>query len=414
MAKAGESPKRRGRSTIKSTPKVTRTARKPLRAPAKRTPVQETAAPAVSKSQKLQKVLAQAGLGSRRAMEKLIEAGKVKVNAEVATLGLRVTSEDVILFGRRRIQFKVTARLPRVILYHKPEGEIVTRDDPKGRTSVFEKLPTIRSAKWLAVGRLDFNTCGLLIFTTSGELANRLMHPRFEVEREYAVRIFGALSDDTMRQLRSGVRLSDGLARFDELEAKGGEGRNHWYRVVLKEGRNRIVRRMFESLGLRVSRLMRIRFGIVTLPPHLKRGTWVEIKEAEIRNLLSWVGSEPPAVSPKAAASSPARKGSARTGAAKSGAGKSGAGKSGAGKSRAANSRTANSGTAKPGAGKPGARKPGTGKPGAGRSAAGTANAATSAAAAAQRKKPRKSSAASKKTKSSPAAVASQTKGNSG
>ena len=389
MAKAGESPKRRGRGTIKSTPKVTRTARKPLRAPAKRTPVQETAAPAVSKSQKLQKVLAQAGLGSRRAMEKLIEAGKVKVNAEAATLGQRVTSEDVIEFGRRRIQFKVTTRLPRVILYHKPEGEIVTRDDPKGRTSVFEKLPTIRSAKWLAVGRLDFNTCGLLIFTTSGELANRLMHPRFEVEREYAVRIFGALSDDTMRQLRAGVRLSDGLARFDELEAKGGEGRNHWYRVVLKEGRNRIVRRMFESLGLRVSRLMRIRFGIVTLPPHLKRGTWVEIKEAEIRNLLSWVGSEPPAVSPKAAAPGPARKGPARTGAAKSGAGKSGA----------ANSRTA---------------KPGFGKSGAGRSGAGTANAATSAAAPPQRKKPRKSSAVSKKTKSSPAAVASQTKGSSG
>jgi len=384
MAKAGESPKRRGRGTLKSTPKVTRTARKPLRTPAKRTPVQETSAPAVSKSQKLQKVLAQAGLGSRRAMEKLIEAGKVKVNGEVATLGQRVTSEDVIEFGRRRIQFKVTARLPRVILYHKPEGEIVTRDDPKGRTSVFEKLPTIRSAKWLAVGRLDFNTCGLLIFTTSGELANRLMHPRFEVEREYAVRIFGALSDDTMRQLRAGVRLSDGLARFDELEAKGGEGRNHWYRVVLKEGRNRIVRRMFESLGLRVSRLMRIRFGIVTLPPHLKRGTWVEIKEAEIRNLLSWVGSEPPVVSPKVAAPGPAR---------------TGAGKSGAGKSRAANSPAA---------------KPRAGKSSAAKSGAGTANAATSAAAPPQRKKPRKSSAVSKKTKSSPAAVASQTKGSAG
>jgi len=389
MAKAGESPKRRGRGTLKSTPKVTRTARKPLRTPAKRTPVQETSAPAVSKSQKLQKVLAQAGLGSRRAMEKLIEAGKVKVNGEVATLGQRVTSEDVIEFGRRRIQFKVTARLPRVILYHKPEGEIVTRDDPKGRTSVFEKLPTIRSAKWLAVGRLDFNTCGLLIFTTSGELANRLMHPRFEVEREYAVRIFGALSDDTMRQLRAGVRLSDGLARFDELEAKGGEGRNHWYRVVLKEGRNRIVRRMFESLGLRVSRLMRIRFGIVTLPPHLKRGTWVEIKEAEIRNLLSWVGSEPPVVSPKAAAPGPAR---------------TGAGKSGAGKSRAANSPAA-----KPRAGKSGAANSRAAKSG-----AGTANAATSAAAPPQRKKPRKSSAVSKKTKSSPAAVASQTKGSAG
>lgn len=384
MAKAGESPKRRGRGTLKSTPKVTRTARKPLRAPAKRTLAKETSAPVVSKSQKLQKVLAQAGLGSRRAMEKLIEAGKVKVNGETATLGQRVTSEDVIQFGRRRIQFKVTTRLPRVILYHKPEGEIVARDDPKGRTSVFEKLPAIRSAKWLAVGRLDFNTCGLLIFTTSGELANRLMHPRFEVEREYAVRIFGTLSDDAMRQLRAGVRLSDGLARFDELEAKGGEGRNHWYRVVLKEGRNRIVRRMFESLGLRVSRLMRIRFGIVTLPPHLKRGTWIEIKEAEIRNLLSWVGGEPPAVSPNTAASGPAK-----TGAGKSGTGNSSAGKSGAGNSRAGNSRAAKSG-------------------------AGTTNAATSVAAPPQRKKSRKSSAVSKKTRSSPAAVSSQTKGRAG
>jgi 23S rRNA pseudouridine2605 synthase len=389
MAKAGESPKRRGRGTLKSTPKVTRTARKPLRTPAKRTPVQETSVPVVSKSQKLQKVLAQAGLGSRRAMEQLIEAGKVKVNSEAATLGQRVTSEDVIEFGRRRIQFKVTARLPRVILYHKPEGEIVTRDDPKGRTSVFEKLPTIRSAKWLAVGRLDFNTCGLLIFTTSGELANRLMHPRFEVEREYAVRIFGVLSDDAMRQLRTGVRLSDGLARFDELEAKGGEGRNHWYRVVLKEGRNRVVRRMFESLGLRVSRLMRIRFGLVTLPANLKRGTWIEIKEAEIRNLLSWVGSEPPVVSPKTASS----------GAASSGAAKSGAANARSANSHAANSRTGRSRPAQPRAAKSGA---------------GAANAATSTAAPAQRKKPRKSSALSKKTKSSPAAVASQTKGSAG
>jgi 23S rRNA pseudouridine2605 synthase len=365
MAKAGESPKRRRRGTPKSTPKVTRTVRKPLRPPTKRTPAKEDTPPAVSKSQKLQKVLAQAGLGSRRAMEELIGAGKVKVNGEAATIGQRVTSEDVIQFGRRRIQFKVTGKLPRVILYHKPEGEIVTRDDPKGRISVFEKLPTIRSAKWLAVGRLDFNTCGLLIFTTSGELANRLMHPRFEVEREYAVRIFGALSNDVMRQLRTGVRLSDGMARFDELEPKGGEGRNHWYRVVLKEGRNRVVRRMFESLGLRVSRLIRIRFGIVSLPLKLRRGTWIEIKEGEIRNLLDWVGSEPAAASAKSA---PA-------------------------KSISANSAV----------------------PGKSGSADAVApKAAASANTPSHRKSPRKSSAVSKKTKSSPAAVSSQTKGKAG
>lgn len=249
-------------------------------------------APVAVRSQKLQKVLAQSGLGSRRAMEELIASGKVKVNGAPATLGQRVTTEDVIQVGRRQIKFQVTTRLPRVILYHKPEGEIVSRDDPRGRRSVFEKLPAIRSAKWLAVGRLDFNTCGLLIFTTSGELANRLMHPRFEVEREYAVRIFGQLSDEQILQLKRGVRLSDGEARFEKLELQGGDRRNRWYHVIVREGRNRLVRRMFETLGLTVSRLMRVRFGIVALPPGLKRGTWTELKESEIRTLLDWVGGE--------------------------------------------------------------------------------------------------------------------------
>jgi len=251
------------------------------------------AAPVVARSQKLQKVLAQAGLGSRRAMEEIIKAGKVKVNGAPATLGARVTTDDLIQVGRRQIKFKVTTRLPRVILYHKPDGEIVTRDDPKGRPSVFEKLPVIRSAKWLAVGRLDFNTGGLLIFTTSGELANRLMHPRFEVEREYAVRLFGGLTPAQIAEFKRGVRLSDGDARFDMLEEQGGEGRNRWYRVVLKEGRNRVVRRMFEALGLQVSRLMRVRFGIVSLPPRLNRGSWIELKESEISQLLEWAGSTP-------------------------------------------------------------------------------------------------------------------------
>lgn len=224
-------------------------------------------------------------------MEEIIKTGKVKVNGEVATLGSRVTTEDLIQVGRRQIKFQVTTRLPRVILYHKPEGEIVSRDDPAGRRSVFEKLPVIRSAKWLAIGRLDFNTGGLLIFTTSGELANRLMHPRFEVEREYAVRLFGALTPAQIAELKKGVRLSDGDAKFDELDEQGGEGRNRWYRVILKEGRNRVVRRMFEALGIQVTRLMRVRFGIVDLPPRLKRGEWVELKEADIKMLLDWVGS---------------------------------------------------------------------------------------------------------------------------
>jgi len=304
MAKKNEAPKRPRRGTPKSTPKIARGTRKPLRPPAKRRPEpavegeSERKQPQVAKSQKLQKVLAQSGLGSRRAMEELIKAGKVKVNDETATVGQRVTTEDLIQVGRRRIQFKVTTKLPRVILYHKPEGEIVSRDDPKNRVSVFEKLPAIRNAKWLAIGRLDFNTCGLLIFTTSGELANRLMHPRFEVEREYAVRIFGTISTDDMRKLCSGVRLTDGVARFDEIEPQGGEGRNHWYRVIVKEGRNRLVRRMFEALGLQVSRLMRVRFGVVLLPTSLRRGACVELKESEIRNLLDWVGSVPPVVLP--------------------------------------------------------------------------------------------------------------------
>ena len=293
-----ESAKRRAtpRRTPKSTPAVAKGSRRPAR-PTKRggppSPPDSPASAAPARSQKLQKVLAQSGLGSRRAMEEVIKAGKVKVNGEPATLGMRVTTEDLIQVGRRQIKFKVTSRLPRVIVYHKVDGEIVSRDDPQGRRSVFEKLPVIRSAKWLAVGRLDFNTGGLLIFTTSGELANRLMHPRFEVEREYAVRLFGSLTPAQVQELKSGVRLSDGNAKFELLEDQGGEGRNRWYRAVLKEGRNRVVRRMFEALGLQVSRLMRVRFGIVNLPPRLKRGNWIELKEAEISELLEWAGSAP-------------------------------------------------------------------------------------------------------------------------
>lgn len=283
------------RRSPNSTPAVARGSRRNSAATARRVPdpAPPATAPVAPRSQKLQKVLAQAGLGSRRAMEELIKAGKVKVNGAPAPLGVRVTTDDWIQVGRRQIKFKVTTRLPRVIIYHKPEGEIVTRDDPQGRPSVFEKLPVIRSAKWLAVGRLDFNTGGLLIFTTSGELANRLMHPRFEIEREYAVRLLGALTPGQVAELKKGVRLSDGDARFDLLEEQGGDGRNRWYRIVLKEGRNRVVRRMFEALGLQVSRLMRVRFGIVSLPPRLKRGTWIELKESEISQLLEWAANAP-------------------------------------------------------------------------------------------------------------------------
>jgi 23S rRNA pseudouridine2605 synthase len=250
-------------------------------------------------SQKLQKVLAQAGLGSRRAMEQWIQEGKVTVNGTVAGIGARVSTRDVIRIGKQLVRLSAPRRVPRVLIYHKPEGEIVSRDDPEGRASVFEQLPHVRGAKWTAVGRLDFNTGGLLIFTTSGELANRMMHPRFEVEREYAVRILGELKPDQMARLRTGLELEDGMARFDSVEDEGGEGSNHWYRIILREGRKRVVRRMFEKLGFTVSRLMRVRFGTVALPPRLKRGQLAEMPGPEVKALLDWLDQNVPEPRPE-------------------------------------------------------------------------------------------------------------------
>lgn len=241
-------------------------------------------------TQKLQKILAQAGLGSRRDMELLIAAGRVTVNGKPAEIGLRVADDDLIRVDKRIVARKRAERLPRILLYHKPEGEIVSRDDPEQRPSVFDKLPAIRGAKWLAVGRLDYNSCGLLMFTTHGELANHFMHPRFEVEREYAVRILGEPTAGQLAQLTSGVKLEDGPAKFDSLIEQGGEGRNRWFHVVLKEGRKRVVRRAFEALGFTVSRLLRVRFGPVRLPPRLKRGMWQELEADEVRRLLEWAG----------------------------------------------------------------------------------------------------------------------------
>lgn len=238
--------------------------------------------------QKIHKVLAQAGLGSRREMEELIRAGKVRVNGAVALVGMRVQAGDVIRLGRRQLTVRDESKLPRIILYHKPEGEIVSHDDPQGRPSVFDRLPPMRRGKWLAIGRLDYNTSGLLILTTSGELANRLTHPRYEVEREYAVRIIGKLTEEKIRQLTRGVRLEDGMARFEELEERGGRGLNNWYRVVLREGRNRIVRRMFEAVGYKVSRLMRVRFGILSLPFGVRRGGWREADAQQTAAILEW------------------------------------------------------------------------------------------------------------------------------
>ncbi len=240
-------------------------------------------------TQKIHKILAQSGLGSRREMEEMIRAGKVTVNGVDAIVGMRVNAGDVLRVGRRQVTVREHAAPVRIIVYHKPEGEIVSYDDPEGRPSVFAKLPPIRLGKWLAVGRLDFNTSGLLIFTNSGEFANRLMHPKFDVEREYAVRVIGQPSEEQCAQLLAGVSLEDGMSRFDVLEERGGQGLNHWYRVVLREGRNRIVRRTFEALGFTVSRLMRVRFGLFSLPFGLRRGAYRELEPQEVEPLLEWV-----------------------------------------------------------------------------------------------------------------------------
>ncbi|MFY9261255.1 MAG: pseudouridine synthase [Gallionella sp.] len=245
----------------------------------------------VEQGEKIQKVLAQAGFGSRRMVETWITEGRVSVNSVPATLGMRVVPGDLIKAERRTLRVGERDNRVRVLLYHKPEGEIVSRDDPDNRASVFDKLPKLRGQKWTAIGRLDFNTSGLLIFTTSGELANRLMHPRFEVEREYAVRVQGKLTEEQQAQMLGiGIELEDGRVTFDKLTDEGGEGFNHWYRVMLKEGRNRIVRRTFAALGLTVSRLMRVRFGLINLPPRLKRGMSAELGEGEIAQVLDWVG----------------------------------------------------------------------------------------------------------------------------
>jgi 23S rRNA pseudouridine2605 synthase len=234
--------------------------------------------------------MAQAGFGSRRDMEALIDAGRVSVNGETATLGRRVGPGDTIRAAGRMLRVRAPHRVPRVLLYNKPAGEIVSAGDPEGRVSVFDRLPRMKASRWIAVGRLDFNSSGLLVFTTSGELAERLMHPRYALEREYAVRVSGLLADEQRERLLAGVPLDDGPARFDALEDGGGRGANHWYRVVLREGRNREVRRMFEAVGLTVSRLMRIRYGSLTMPAGLTRGRFRELDDAAVRALMKASG----------------------------------------------------------------------------------------------------------------------------
>ena len=254
-------------------------------------------------SPKLHKVLAQAGLGSRLEMERLILEGRISVNNEPAHVGQRIQFGDQIKVNGQPIRFRIEPPPARVIAYHKPVGEVVTHDDPQNRPTVFRKLPRLQHGKWQSVGRLDLNTEGLLLFTSSGELANSLMHPRFGLEREYAARVLGALSKEEKQRLTDGVQLEDGVAAFGSIEEGGGEGANCWYRVTISEGRNREVRRMFESVGHAVSRLIRIRYGAMVLPRGLKRGAWVELDQADIQALMSAAGVRArPAAAPKTGA----------------------------------------------------------------------------------------------------------------
>lgn len=248
------------------------------------------AAPAAG-SEKLQKVLARAGLGSRRALEEWISAGRIKVNGEVAQLGDRVAGSDRIeVDGRALGRSADVEPTVRVLLYNKPQGEICTRNDPEGRPTCFDRLPRLPTGRWVAVGRLDYNTSGLLLFTTDGELANRLMHPTAQLDREYAVRVHGAVEDEVLQRLKDGVLLEDGPARFSDVQYYGGEGANRWYHVVLMEGRNREVRRLWESQGVEVSRLKRVRFGPLVMPSTLVMGRWLELRPEEIDALCRLVG----------------------------------------------------------------------------------------------------------------------------
>ena len=239
---------------------------------------------------KLHKVLAQVGLGSRLEMEQLILEGRISVNNEPAHVGQRVQFGDQIKINGKPIRYRIAPPPIRVLAYHKPVGEVVTHDDPQNRPTVFRRLPKLMGGKWQSVGRLDLNTEGLLLFTSSGDLANKLMHPRFGLEREYAVRVLGALSNVEKQRLLDGIQLEDGLATFGSIEDGGGEGANHWYRVTISEGRNREVRRMLEAVGHAVSRLIRIRYGAMMLPRGLKRGAWMELDERDIRELMAAAG----------------------------------------------------------------------------------------------------------------------------
>ena len=262
-------------------------------------------------TEKLQKVLAARGLGSRRELERWIEAGRISVNGKIAMLGARVSDEDRILVDGRPTSVKKVSH--RFLLYNKPEGEICTRDDPEGRPTVFDKLPKLKNQRWISVGRLDFNTAGLLLFTTDGELANKLMHPSSNIDREYAVRVLGDVSKDAIDKMLEGVLLEDGIYRFSDIQqgknAEDVDGKaNQWYYVVLMEGKNREVRRLWESQGYTVSRLKRVRFGSFFIPSAVKAGRFVDLKMKEIKELYNMGGMESRGRGPRQTRRAPERR----------------------------------------------------------------------------------------------------------
>ncbi|SDX42867.1 23S rRNA pseudouridine(2605) synthase RluB [Marinobacter mobilis] len=258
---------------------------------------EHTSAPVVAEPERLQKLLSRAGLGSRRTIEAMIEAGRLKVNGEIAVMGQKALPTDRVELDDRRIDLEAAAEVVRrVLVYNKPEGEVTSRKDPEGRPTVFDQLPRLKDQRWIAVGRLDINTTGLMLFTTDGELANRLMHPSHEIDREYAVRIFGEVDEAMIGRLLEGVLLDDGMAQFTDVSPAGGSGLNRWFHVTLMEGRNREVRRLWESQGVRVSRLKRVRYGPIFLPSRLSVGRWEELDQKATDDLSRSVDLEPVAI----------------------------------------------------------------------------------------------------------------------
>lgn len=240
--------------------------------------------------ERVQKALSRMGFGSRREIEGWIEQGRIKINGELAKPGIKVKDGDRAEFNGKRIVIRAPKAEVRVLVYNKPVGEVCSRKDEKKRPSVFDHLPKITNARWVSVGRLDINTSGLMLFTNNGELANRLMHPSHEIEREYAVRVRGQITDEKLRQLQKGVQLEDGPAHFDSIADGGGEGANHWYHVILREGRNREVRRLWEAVDVQVSRLIRLRYANISLPRNLRQGKSVDLELKEVKQLMESVG----------------------------------------------------------------------------------------------------------------------------